>query len=399
MDQNFIDKLSEESSSWEKEGLISEEQRHRILSRYSSTAQIPPQRKRLTATIATLGALLVGVGVILFFASNWDKIAPFTKMSLLLTALVTSYGLGYRLFDGATPSPRMGRSFWFLGAILYGANIFLVAQAYNINSHWPNGVLWWALGVLPMALILSSRAMTVMVVAGLSFWMGSELSLAVGHRSSVELMICISFVLWGCGAMGLSRILSSFARTQAIAPVFRWFGLLFILAGSFPFTFKAGPIHAGGSLFSRAIDGRSMLLAYTIGASLVLLGSIGGSWWRRSPQNAWKMDAWLLAAGAWGWFLALGPAPGSAPMALLGNVVFFFAVISILYVGYLSSLESCVNLGLLAFAAQVIGRYFDFAWKYMERSAAFIVGGLLLLLMGFALERGRRRLLDRQAKT
>lgn len=398
MDRAFIDRLPEETARWVKEGVVSHEQRRRILERYSSAAGVQPQRDRLTATIATLGALLVGVGVILFFASNWDEISPFYKLGLLLTALLTSYGAGYRLSHGASPSPRMGRSFWFLGAILYGSSIFLVAQAYNINAHWPNGVLWWALGVLPMALLVSSRAMIALVTAGLSLWMGSELALAIGNTHSAGQAICAAFVLWGCGAVGLSRFLGDFDRTQTLSPVLRWIGLLFIFAGAFPFTFKAEYARFDGSILGSIVDGRGVLLAYLVAATLTLIAALGGSRWRKPLAEPWKLDTWLLAAAVLGWFLVLGPVPGSAQMAFLVNIAFFIAVIWLLNIGYLASLESCVNLGLLAFAAQVIGRYFDFAWKYMERSAAFIVGGLLLLLMGFALERGRRRLLDRQVK-
>ncbi len=35
--------------------------------------------------------------------------------------------------------------------MFYGAGIWLVAQIYNIDEHYPNGFLFWALGALAMA--------------------------------------------------------------------------------------------------------------------------------------------------------------------------------------------------------------------------------------------------------
>jgi len=36
--------------------------------------------------------------------------------------------------------PRLSQGLWLLGVILFGASIMLIAQIYNIDSHYPNGV-------------------------------------------------------------------------------------------------------------------------------------------------------------------------------------------------------------------------------------------------------------------
>jgi len=55
----------------------------------------------------------------------------------------------------------------FLGGLFFGAAIMLIAQIYHINAHFPNGILWWALGVLPFAMFLQSRVLFYLV-SGLS---------------------------------------------------------------------------------------------------------------------------------------------------------------------------------------------------------------------------------------
>jgi uncharacterized membrane protein len=52
-------------------------------------------------------------------------------------------------------TPEAERLF-FLGGLFYGASIILIAQIYHLGEHMPDGVFYWALGVLPLALLLKS---------------------------------------------------------------------------------------------------------------------------------------------------------------------------------------------------------------------------------------------------
>ncbi|MEK6237102.1 MAG: DUF2157 domain-containing protein, partial [Planctomycetales bacterium] len=52
--------------------------------------------------------------------------------------------------------------------------IWLVAQVFHINAHYPDGVLWWALGVLPFALLLDTLLLHLLLVALLGLWVGLE---------------------------------------------------------------------------------------------------------------------------------------------------------------------------------------------------------------------------------
>ncbi|MEE9234691.1 MAG: hypothetical protein V3U28_04520, partial [Candidatus Acidoferrales bacterium] len=50
-----------------------------------------------------------------------------------------------------------------------------------------------------------------------------------------------------------------------------------------------------------------------------------------------------------------------------------------------------VNLGVVFFLALVVSRYFDQYWEYLPRSLFFIFGGVLLLGLGYVLEKKRRQ--------
>ena len=51
-----------------------------------------------------------------------------------------------------------------------------------------------------------------------------------------------------------------------------------------------------------------------------------------------------------------------------------------------------VNTGMFWLSALILVRYFDFFWDLLPRSLFFMVGGLILVLGGIALEKKRRQL-------
>lgn len=77
-------------------------------------------------------------------------------------------GLG--LYQYTRGKETAGTGFFFLGSLFYGAAIMLIAQIYHIGEHFPDGNLVWALGVLPLALILKSRALMILTAALGSIW-------------------------------------------------------------------------------------------------------------------------------------------------------------------------------------------------------------------------------------
>ena len=59
--------------------------------------------------------------------------------------------------------------------MLFGAGIWLVAQIYHIDEHYPNGILIWSLGALALAWSLPSLAQGFLAVLLVSLWAGVEI--------------------------------------------------------------------------------------------------------------------------------------------------------------------------------------------------------------------------------
>ncbi|ABO50354.1 hypothetical protein Dred_1829 [Desulforamulus reducens MI-1] len=78
--------LDQELQYHQKSGLISEAQRLDILSVYE-----PQQQLSFVRIILTIGALLVGLGILSFIASNWAELGKLTKFSMILTIFLGPY--------------------------------------------------------------------------------------------------------------------------------------------------------------------------------------------------------------------------------------------------------------------------------------------------------------------
>ncbi len=73
-------------------------------------------------------------------------------------------------------------------------------------------------------------------------------------------------------------------------------------------------------------------------------------------------------------------------------LVFVFCL-TVIWFGSLLRQPAVVNLGMIAVAACIFIQYFSWFFELLPRSLAFIVGGLLILVLGLVLERQRRRIM------
>ena len=148
MDDPFVERLKQEVGVWQQEGLVSQAHAHSILARYGLVeGELEERRSKVVYALAFLGALLLGIGIITFFAANWQEIPGWSKLLLIFTAVIAAYTVGFWLRFERQLRPRVGNALIFLGALLFGAAIFLIAQGFHIQAHEPTLVYLWAIGI------------------------------------------------------------------------------------------------------------------------------------------------------------------------------------------------------------------------------------------------------------
>ena len=166
--------LAQEVSSWVGEGIISSEQALAICSRYGLDFRNLSRRSYGYRVLIVLGYLFVGLAVITLVGANWDQIPRAVRMGSLIALTLAANLLGLHRFRREDKSAT---AWFFLGSLFYGASIMLIAQIYHIEEHYPDGIFWWAMGTLPVAILTSSAPLTVLAVCLGFIWFFVESSL------------------------------------------------------------------------------------------------------------------------------------------------------------------------------------------------------------------------------
>ncbi|MFX0209510.1 MAG: DUF2157 domain-containing protein, partial [Candidatus Hodarchaeota archaeon] len=76
--------LTKELELWCEDGIISKDQAEAIMGRYPD---IPPAHAWGRIIFFSLGAILVGLGVILLFAYNWRGLDKIVKLMVVFSAI------------------------------------------------------------------------------------------------------------------------------------------------------------------------------------------------------------------------------------------------------------------------------------------------------------------------
>lgn len=116
----------------------------------STSGEREDTHKRTIHIIVTIGALLIGAGIFSLIASNWTLMDKATKVAIIIVAMLGAYGIGWYLKEYKNYL-RTGNALIFLGLLIYGGGIFLIAQIFNIRGNWPDGFILWMFGVLAIA--------------------------------------------------------------------------------------------------------------------------------------------------------------------------------------------------------------------------------------------------------
>ncbi|MEM7013308.1 MAG: DUF2157 domain-containing protein, partial [Verrucomicrobiota bacterium] len=158
----WITWLRNETAAWVKDGLIDESQREKIVERYPIPEGPPPLPKkeaknRLPVVLIGLAVLLIGVGLLLFYASNWKRMTPPVKLIQVFTLLVVTNGAAFYFLFKKSAWTEAGRGLLMLALLVFGAAIGLVAQTYHISAHPTTGILIWSLAAFAMAGVVRER--------------------------------------------------------------------------------------------------------------------------------------------------------------------------------------------------------------------------------------------------
>lgn len=444
-DRAFLNRLRKEIPGWAERGWVTAGGQAAILGEAESKAD--GGHSLAQVAVAVIGVLTLGAGIILFFAANWDGMSKVFKLAVLFGAMWGAYAVAGRALVGRAKASRaIGHAVLLLGVILFGANIMLIAQIYHIDTHYPNGVLLWALGALALVWVLPSQPVTVAGLALATLWSGMEIfdfdrtihwpflivlalflgpalyhtwKWATGAALLAFMAWCFMtlidlrygepaiavqlYVLAALAAYVLGGAMRNSERLAPLSAVTQRIALVAMLLAAHSFIYVGmhglpswnyGDFSPG--TWSRDATPIAMVFV-TVAASAVVLGLT--VWhYRRSGaprRNALARAGVGLVAAICVIFAINGLIPGAywevVAMYIALNGLTFAALLWLVAYGYASDDRFPVYTAFLFFAAGLIAFYFNDFWSLMSRSLFAMGGGMVLVGGVWYLERQKRR--------
>src|SRR5271165_1658967 len=337
----------------------------------------------------TFGAILLAAGVALFVAAHWDRLSPLSRFVVVMTALVAIHLIAILVRE---------RFHWLaivlhgVGTLAAGAAIALVGQIFNIQEHWPAGILLWALCALAGWVLLGDQVQETIALLLLPAWIVCEwVARTDGYRGSELMsvrMIAVFVAVYLTAFLGSNKKLVAriLFATGAIVLTATAVGLLDFMYWHDWATAPAPPVYL--VIFAWGVVVAALLLAWRtkpdslVPAAVVLAVVMvlphcfatterqytGGSWHRNDPTFV----AYLIVAAT----------------------ACFFA-----WWGVRERSRGLINYGVVAFALTVLWFYFSNIMDKLDRSLSLILLGVLFLGGGWALEKLRRRMVGQVKET
>src|SRR5438128_978199 len=243
----MADTLQKRLERWISAGVVDASTASRI--RTFEESQGSGERLRWPVLLAVaLGGVLLCAGVLLFVAAHWDELSPAWRFIMVLF-LVVVFPLAGALTEKRFSA--LSTTFYAIGTICVGAGIFLTAQIFNLQEHWPSGILMWAIGALAGWLLLRHWTQAALLALLVPAWLAGEWEVFTEGRANwgwwgwqnrpgISAMLRITgWAIAVCAPLALAFVLRKGAAwTNAIAAV--WV----LVIG----TFRATHDNTGGNL-------------------------------------------------------------------------------------------------------------------------------------------------------
>jgi uncharacterized membrane protein len=171
MKQRYVQWLYGELPGLVAGGVLSEEGADRLRAHYGPVQTLSAARLAVTL-VSVFGAMLIGSGVILLLAHNWEALGRPVRAVLSFLPLLAGQALvGWTLYRKPSSAAWREGSGAFL-AMAIGASIALVGQTYHIPGDPEQFCLTWCLLGLPIVYLVQSSMAAVLYLIGITVWAG-----------------------------------------------------------------------------------------------------------------------------------------------------------------------------------------------------------------------------------
>ena len=423
--------LSKDIDELKDAGVISEETAEGIRAYYHQKEGF--STNRLFMVFGVLGAVLVGSGIILIIAHNWDELSRTIKTVFAFLPLIAGQALCvYARYKRKDSRVWRESSATFL-CFAVAACISLISQIYHIPGELGGFLLVWMLLSIPLIYLMDASVVSLLCLVGIT-WYACETSYwHYPKETSYPYWAMMGFVLPHYIGLFKTRpsgnatyihhwfvplsfviALGTLVEAHGIFMYLAYmclFGLLYLIG-------KADPLEV------QVTARNGFKVTGVVGMIILLLTSSFDSFWETTMKAEWSAGTLLLAPEVWAGFVLFAVAiylliksmKQRAPNTPPDHMAWVFAVFTMLFiVGLFTKFPvflvnvllfalgiqkiregnrrdhlGVMNFGLLIIIALITCRFLDTDLTFIARGLLFIVVGSGCFLANYYMLKRRR---------
>jgi uncharacterized membrane protein len=365
------------------------------------------------AIVATIGSILVGLGVAWLIALNWSDIPSALKISILVIATAGAYTVGV-LFRTHNYE-RIGGSLLILGALLYTLSVFLIAQTFSLSPSLQGTahllLLAWV-GVLVASSVFNSSFSLVIALSEFLVWISLQyFSFTEFFRGDFSLgILAILYLAIGVLFYGLTQIHKS--QENQFSNVYRYWTSFYVLFLAYILSFQTLLPMFWASNFEPSIGILLFLIFVSLLAILIFLVGVFKSL-KSGKLTGKEVVGFVVLIILYILLISLSSLFSGDSVSVFGrgslglglwmmwifdNILFVLVILSVIGYGTRYKSPAIVNLGIIFFSLDIVTRYIGFIMDFggqLGFAVMSIIGGIILIVGGWFIEKWRERLVEK----
>lgn len=123
---------------------------------------------------SVLGGLLVGAGLILMLAHNWDNMPRWVKTIISFIPLLSAEGIGFYVLKYKFSSRSWREGIVTFLILTLGLAIALISQIYQLGGSFHDFMFVWVLLTIPLIYVFDVSFGAILYLTGITIWGTSE---------------------------------------------------------------------------------------------------------------------------------------------------------------------------------------------------------------------------------
>lgn len=302
--------------------------------------------------------------------------------------------------------------FWLMSLLFLGITISILNRDFDSPISYPTVVaIVTVIGLFSTYYLKSVYLLTASLIGMISWWISQSVLWLGSTQAEIQMTgVALGLIIFTTGWYLLAQLHERETKFLRFYLVYTIFALLFSFGIIFVFSTQEGLDN-----FGFATTGLSVFNSWPTSISLLIL-MIGllGLLWYNLKQKLLGYTEFIVIIALIGLFTVISSIPqqnifvetvGSDGYfnralsdrgvfwAIVFNVLLLLETLAMIFLGYVKQRVWLINLGVFMLSLTVIVKYFDWFFTFLDKSIFFIGAGILFFVVGWFMEKGRRKII------